>query len=235
MRHSRNSEVERYYFELFRKDFSLPRGEVNYSDKPDVILRGRDTLGVEVTNLYIADGSDQSSEQVQRRRRELVLQRAQKKFLQAGGKKFELSVDFDPSKPIHHVEPVSDALCLLARSLSDAESGQVPPILFEHVEQLRFVYLSATEYPDATWRNVQGYGVPMLAVERLREVVARKSAKLGEYQACDRYWLLVVVDLMDPAQDQQLQWPHGISLGGSRFEKVLVYKPQHREVLEVPQ
>jgi hypothetical protein len=72
-------------------------------------------------------------------------------------------------------------------------------------------------------------------VERLREVVARKCAKLGEYIACDRYWLLVVVDLMDPAQDQHLHWPHGISLGASRFEKVLVYKPQYREVLEVPQ
>jgi hypothetical protein len=36
----KNKDIEEYYFEMFRRDYSLPDGTVEYGDKPDVILRG---------------------------------------------------------------------------------------------------------------------------------------------------------------------------------------------------
>jgi len=229
-----NSKIEQYYFEQFRRDYPLPEGDVNLTDKPDVIVRADRTLGVEITNLYIVAGSDPASEQIQRRRREKVLDRAHAAFLREGGKKFELSVDFDPLKPIEELETPALALTALAHKLETAETGQVSSLLFEHIETLRFVYLNAKEYSDPKWRLIQGFSVPSLSVERLREVVIEKSAKVSEYQACDRYWLLIVVDLMDSAQDQELVWPDTASLGASPYEKVLLYKPQYCQVLEVP-
>jgi|SRR6266853_263523 len=229
-----NSKIEQYYFEQFRRDYPLPEGDVDFTDKPDVIVRADCTLGVEITNLYIVAGSDPASEQVQRRRREKVLERAHTAFLAEGGKKFELSVDFDPLKPIEELEPLARALTSLAHQLETAETGQVSSLLFEHIEALRFMYLNAKEYSDPRWRLTQGFSVPSLSVERLREIVVEKTAKLSEYQACDRYWLLIVVDLMDPAQDQELVWSSTASLGASPYEKVLLYKPQYRQVLEVP-
>lgn len=50
MSRPRNAEIERYYFELFRQVYAVPAGEIEYTDKPDVIVRGDSTLGIEITN-----------------------------------------------------------------------------------------------------------------------------------------------------------------------------------------
>jgi len=34
-------EIERYYFEQFRKGYLLPKGEIKYGDRPDVIIEGQ--------------------------------------------------------------------------------------------------------------------------------------------------------------------------------------------------
>lgn len=229
-----SSTIERHHFELFRKDYSLPEGEVIYTDRPDVIVQANLTLGIEITNLYIVPGSNPASEQVQKRRREKVLELAQAQYLAEGGKDFELSVDFNPLKPIEKLEPLVRNLVSLAHQLKNVETGQVSSLLFENIEELRFAYLYAKECTDPKWRLIQGYDVPILSIERLREIVLEKTAKLAEYQKCDRYWLLIVVDLMDPAQDQELRWPSEAELTKTCYEKVLLYKPQYRQVLEVP-
>lgn len=230
-----NSQFEQHYFEQFRRDYPLPDGDIEYIDKPDVIVRGALSLGIEITNLYIAPGSNPASEQVQRHGREQILKQAQAAYLKAGGKKIELSVDFNPGKPIQEIESIAKHLSALAFQIASAPTGPVSPELFKHIEPLRFVYLNANEYPGANWRLVQRFSVSDLSVERLREVVEEKSAKLSAYQPCNRYWLLVVIDFMDRAQDQNLEWPAGTTLGMSQYEKVLLYKPQYRQVLEVPQ
>lgn len=234
MTNARNSEIEKYYFELFRRAYVLPEGEIYYTDKPDVIVRGTRTLGIEITNLYIAPGEDDASEQVQRHRRAQVLEQAQKAFLASGGKKIEISADFNPDKPIYQIRPIIEALVQFIHQLKDEPTGQVSRTLFEHIEPLRFVYLNMTEYDDAKWRPIQSFSVPNLSVPRLRKVVAEKSGKLSSYQPCDRYWLLAVVDFMDAAQDQHLEWPIDECLGESLYEKVLLFKPQFGQVLEVP-
>jgi hypothetical protein len=176
-----NSKIEQYYFEQFRRDCPLPEGGVDFTDKPDVIVRADPTLGVEITNHYIVAGSDPASKQIQRRRREKVLDRAHAAFLSEGGKKFELSVAFDPLKLIEELETLTLALTSLAHKLETAETGQVSSLLFEHIEALRFVYLNAKEYSDPRRRLIQGFSVPSLSVERLREVVIEKSARVCEY------------------------------------------------------
>ena len=35
-----NSDIERHYFERFRKAYPLPEGTVAYGDKPDITLTG---------------------------------------------------------------------------------------------------------------------------------------------------------------------------------------------------
>ena len=68
----------------------------------------------------------------------------------------------------------------------------------------------------------------------VRSVLAQKIAKAKSYQPCDTYWLLLVIDFMDSAQDQELRLPEDVRLGESIFEKVLLYKPQFAEVVVVP-
>lgn len=228
-----NQSIERYYFEQFRLHYKLPDGEVQYSDKPDVIIRGAAMVGIEIANLYISSGNDPTSEQVQRSRRAQVLERAQSLHAARGGKRIELSVDFQPDQPILEVAPVAQPLAELACAVEDGPSGLIKPKLFKHVPQLRSVYCNASEHDAPWWRAVQCYTVPYLSTERLRDVIQSKSGKAKSYQACDEYWLLLIVDFADRAQDQELQRPVAAPLEKSAFRRVLIYKPQFAQVLEV--
>lgn len=228
-----NRAIEQHYFEQFRKHYSLPAGELEYSDKPDVIIRGTKTLGIEIANLYVSSGDDPSSEQVQRPCRARVLERAHALHLAAGGDSAELSVDFDPKHPIHEIESTARQLAELAAKVSGLH-GPVNPSLFASIPQLRYVYRNSGEYPEARWHAVQSHRVPALSVQRLRDVVSEKAAKAEHYLPCDTYWLLLVVDFIDRAQDQDIGWPQAERLGESPFERVLLYKPQFAQVVRVP-
>jgi hypothetical protein len=217
---------ERRYFELLRTHYPVPTGETEYGDKPDVIVRGPTAVGVEISNLYLMPGTNPASEQVQRKRRLQVLAEAQRLYEAAGGKHLELSVDFQPSCPIESVTETARSLANLAEAAAAHPAGVLPTSVMEQCPQARLVYNNPVEYPDAQWRTVQYYTVPSLSPASVREVVASKSHKVAGYAPCDTYWLLLVVDFLDRAQDQELQWPAGTGALVSSYERVLVFKPQ---------
>lgn len=226
-------EIEQHYFEQFRRHFPVPGGQVIYADKPDVRVQGDRTLGVELVRLYLTDGGNQGSEQRQAALRSQVLAKAQELHLARGGKSIELHVDFDPAATI------TDALDAANRLADFVQQIQhEPTALSGHSTQvehgLRFVYHNAIAYSDAKWRNIQSYSVGRVDPERLRVVVREKVAKAKQYEACDELWLLVVVDFMDRAQDQDLTLPDGLKLDAKPFNRVLLYKPQFSQVVEVP-
>ena len=55
---------------------------------------------------------------------------------------------------------------------------------------------------------------------------------MPDYQRCDAYWLVVVVDFIDPAQDQEIRVNGFQKITSSVFDKVLVYKTRYHHVLE---
>jgi hypothetical protein len=61
---NRNAEIEKHYFEMFRRVYPLPEGAIIYGDKPDVIIEGEKRVGIEITNFFLEDGSLSESEQV---------------------------------------------------------------------------------------------------------------------------------------------------------------------------
>lgn len=65
--------VERYYFEMFGKAYSVPTGIIAYGDKPDVVLNGALRLGIEMTRFYVTGGRLPKSEQAQRKLREIAV------------------------------------------------------------------------------------------------------------------------------------------------------------------
>lgn len=229
-----NQALERYYFEQFKSHYALPDGEITFTDKPDVIIRGPQTIGIEMANLYLVPGSEFRSEQIQRQWRLQVLKLAQKVYLKRGGRQIELSVDFNPSHPIQDIESLANKLATLATEAEPHPTGQLRRAAFAHIPELRFVYYNAREYANAKWRSVQVYRVPDLSPERVRDLVTDKTKKVDNYQVCDLYWLLLVVDLMDRAQDQDIAWPPGEIVDKGPFERVLIYKPQQGQVTHVP-
>jgi hypothetical protein len=229
-------EIEQYYFNQFKAHYPIPPGQVEHTDKPDVIVRSHRTIGIEIARLYLADGANSGSEQRQRRIRDEVLRKAQVEYLATGGKKIELTFSFDPSHPISNrmALSISTALAKVAAAIEKLPAGQIDRSHFRHVPEVCFIYHNPIEYHDAKWRTSQVYTVPNLSLSRLAEIAESKHRKLAQYTPCDAYWLLLVVDFMDPAQDQEIHWPESEAPIKSPFEKIIVYKPQFAAWIEVP-
>ena len=66
---------------------------------------------------------------------------------------------------------------------------------------------------------------------RLLDIVAAKEAKAMEYEPCDAYWLLVVVDWIDAAQEQEIT-STSAQLASSVYEKIIIYKTTFDEIVE---
>jgi hypothetical protein len=69
-------------------------------------------------------------------------------------------------------------------------------------------------------------------LERLLEIVRDKKHRFKKYEKCDSYWLLVVVDFMNRAQDQEIQVDNFKKVETDTFERVIVYKTLFGHVLE---
>jgi hypothetical protein len=227
-----NRDIEKYYFDQFSAHFQLPAGEIEYSDKPDILIHGEQKLGIEMANLYLMDGSDPSSEQVQRKRRENVVQEAQTLYLRNGGRNVELTLSFDSTNPIIQVAPVASAIAAL--QIESSVRNVLARHYFAHIPQLDFVYYNPIEYPNPLWSVSQVNSGRNLSPVRVAQVVADKEKLLANYKKCDTYWLLLVVDFIDSAQDQELIWPEDAVSLKTSYERIIIYKPQFAQWIDVP-
>ena len=127
---------------------------------------------------------------------------------------------------------MANALVALAKRAEDNPTGQLRSELFEAIPELASVWLNAKEYDDAKWRVAQVYGVPLMSLSALKAIINDKERKANQYRPCDAYWLLVVVDFIDAAQDQEI--PSNIlnSVNSPVFENILIYKPQFGEIVQ---
>lgn len=227
-----NQQIEKYYFEMFSRDYPLPPGTVIYKNSPDVLIDGDRKIGIEITNFFHESGNLPKSEQIQSRWREKVVFEAQRLYQEQNGRKFEISFGFNKSRPIRDQRALVDQLLHLATQIQNCKTGRIGRDHFKQIPELSFVYFNNQEYEDTKWRIVQIHDVPMLAIGRLVEIVKDKEQRSQKYEKCDAYWLLVVVDFMNPAQDQEIRVDAFTKLETESFERVIVYKTLYGHVLE---
>jgi len=217
---------------MFRRHYPLPPGPINYGDRPDIIIEGKRQIGIEITNFYLEEGFLPESEQAQRKSRERVVSEARRVYQADNGKKFEIAFGFDKANPIRDQKKLVGKVVKLAKYIEKWESGQVSKDVFRAIPELSFVYLNIEEYEDARWRVIQVYDVPIISRDRLVDIVRDKERRANKYKPCDAYWLLVVVDFMDSAQDQEIQFDGFDKVQTEVFEKVIVYKTLFGHILE---
>jgi hypothetical protein len=227
-----NQDRERHYFERFRKVYSLPQGSICYSDRPDIIIKGREWTGVEVTDFYIEEGSLPESEQAQITFRDRVVSNAQKIYQNDNGKNIHITFGFNKANPIREKKKLEMKLVDLAKHIESQETRTIPLETFRTIPELSFVYLNK-EYQNGRWRVQQVYRGSNMSRDRLLQIVRYKEEKAKEYQKCDAYWLLIVVDFFDPAQDQEIPGAGFDKIETEIFEKVIVYKTAYEKTLEV--
>ena len=226
---------EPYYFEQFCRHHPLPQGTVEYTDKPDFILRGERTIGIEITNFFKEDGRLPESEQRQREARDEVVSSAQRLYVENGGRGIRLIVSFDEASPIgEQRQELAERIAKLAKQIDGRQTGQIGKDVFDDdIPELSFVYLIAEENPNSEWKVQQVSHGSVLSRDKLLKIVRTKESKVPDYQRCDAYWLVVVVDFIDPAQDQEIRVDGFQKIESSVFERVLVYKTVFHHVLPV--
>jgi hypothetical protein len=229
-----NRDIERHYFEKFSEAYKLPHGAAVYADKPDVLLKGARTIGIEMTRFYLQPGGSLGSEQQQKPRRERVVSDAHKLHRSAGGKNFELTIMFNPDRPITSTRGkiLPKELAAFAATISADRSGAVDADLLEGMPEVHSIYLNSKEYDDAKWSVCQVYSLDLMSAKGLEEIVREKESKAAEYAPCDAYWLLIIVDWRDNAQDQEIS-VEGVKIASNVFEKIIVYKPGFEDIAEV--
>ena len=121
----------------------------------------------------------------------------------------------------------------LAKNIDELKTGSIRKDAFKDIPELSFVYLNAKEYEDPQWRVAQCYSGQLMSTEKLRAIVKDKESQSNGYQHCDAYWLIVVVDVIDRAQDQEILIDNFEKITSTIFEKVIVYKTHFGHVLEV--
>lgn len=231
---SRIKEIEKYYFECFSKNYPLPSGKIIHDDKPDFMIVGEQTLGIELSRLFLASGNDKESTQVQNAQRKSVLRKASDTYFEDGVAGLELLVGFNGSCPIRDIGHTAQELVILARSLEGHLGGRVDETQFQHIEPISSIWLNWVEDVNPSWRLFQSGSVPLLSQDRVLSEIRRKEQVLPSYTSCDEYWLLLTINMIDTAQEQDLPREEDLDPIPTKFARVYLFKPQMPEILSVP-
>jgi len=228
--------IEMEQFSRFRKIFPVPDGKIIHDDKPDfTISSGGKKLGIEVTSFHIDEGSNVDSEQKQKPRREEALKEAQDIYEKKMGRGVEFSFSFDKSNPIEdsQTKKLGKKIAEFMMGTDITKKGEVSKCRYKHIPELNFVWINLEKYSDPQWRifqtHLQTHLSTSIFIERLKKIVEEKEKQAGNYRPCDEYWLLISMDFMNPAQDQELC--DDLRLGSEKFSKILLYKTCFERVL----
>jgi hypothetical protein len=82
------------------------------------------------------------------------------------------------------------------------------------------------------WRVGQAHSFGLMSTDRLIDIIRQKEAKARRYATCDAYWLLIVVNFMDSAQEQEIRID-GLALDSDVFQRIIVYKPHFEHIVLV--
>ncbi len=228
-----NKKIEFHYFKQFCQAYQLPVGDIIHKDKPDIIIDGNKKIGIELTNSYIENGTLPESEQHQKKGREDVLSKAQQQYLAKNGKRIEISFSFNKACPIRNKNKLIDKIVDLANHIEAFVTGAIRSDIFKHIPELDYVYVNSTLCNDPKWRVLQVYTGSTMSPEKIGELLSDKEKKATQYIKCDEYWLLIIVDFADAAQDQEIP-TDVLTLRSDIFKKIIIYKTVFNQILEIP-
>jgi hypothetical protein len=203
----------------------------DFQEEPDVVVTdGTVTTGIEITQFHLVDGKRADSEPQQALRRRGVVQEAQKLYRAEGGKAVELTFSFryisaDRRKALPAV------LAAFAKRI-EGKIGETIILEFEAApKEVGFVW-NAGEYENPQWKAQQVHSPALMLKGRLEEIIRGKEKKVPAYQECDAYWLLIVVEFFDPAQDQEIRIDDP-RVHSDVFDRIIIYKTVENRILTV--
>jgi hypothetical protein len=151
--------------------------------------------------------------------------------LAKGGKPIELVFIFDRNHPIQNKQELISKILGLVCRIENFPTGQISKNLFNDIPEISFLYINQDLSGDHRWMLFHSGGDQMMSISRLVEIIREKECKAKGYRKCDTYWLLVVVDFINPAMDQEIQI-EGVELKSDIFENIILYKTGFEDIIE---
>ncbi|MGD1091349.1 MAG: hypothetical protein ABSB35_05065 [Bryobacteraceae bacterium] len=143
----------------------------------------------------------------------------QLEFVHLNARELQYSAEPDPKYPDGRPDPEKGC-----REFAEYWSGREARALREGIYK-------PFQSPEK-WTVCQGHDFGPMSISRLVEIVKEKQAKARSYAACDAYWLLIVVDFIDSAQEQEIR-VDGITIESETFEKIIIYKPYFEHIVDI--
>ena len=228
-----HGRIERHYFKRFATAYPLPDGQIEFGDRPDVILRASRTIGIEITRLFSADGQAPASEQRQRQLRRSVITRAEAEYRRRRAVPRIVSVGFEVIGAGRSQSLARDLAAFVA-GLGEKATGEIGRSAFAAaLPEVSFLYLVPVPDGAAGWRESKVHSPGLTDPDRLLAAVAEKEAKAGGYEPCDAYWLLVVADAMDPAQEQEIRLDSWTPWRSGVYERGFLFEPLFGRVVSI--
>jgi len=222
-------QVEWHYFSHFQRDYAdLPPGTPEHGDKPDIVINGPRTIGIEIVNFYRESGN--ASEQAQRPLRKKVIESAQGQYEKKAGRLPFMTFGFNAAVPIRDWRKLATQIANFAASLASDSKGEIGRHLFPHIPELSSIW-NAGYLHDPAWKIIGIGSGSLMDLDSLQAIVDGKDALCAAYKSCDEFWLLVVVDFINPGQDQEIRLNID-SITSRAFKRVIVYKPQFSQIIE---
>jgi hypothetical protein len=100
------------------------------------------------------------------------------------------------------------------------------------IPEVANIYFTGDHYSDPYWQIFQVSTLTKMSPAALEDIVREKEGKSRQYKKCDYYWLLVIVDWADRAQDQEIRL-EGLNISSKVFEKIIVHKWGYNHIIEI--
>lgn len=236
----RTKEIEEYYFKNFCEcsiqGYKLDPNLAVYADKPDVIYDDR--IGIEITNLFIEDGNNSTSPQRQAQIRENFLHECQTKFQSEYNLSIEINVGFSSIHPLSERQKTRKAVVSkfterVHTLYTTNHRESVDLNKFSDIPEIRFLYIHDKVYDKNEWKVTQVYSTQEINPDRLKSIIQKKENRSAKYINFSENWLLIVIDNIDPAQDQYIPNQFNFTYQSTFFNRILIFQNMYRDIHEI--
>lgn len=240
---SLKKQHERFILGQFFNAANL-RGEIvdDRSEAPDFIVKfGNELVGIEMTELFVSDGSNAANLQTQESLAQRIVLNAQRLYVASGARPAHVSVHFAPRVDLRSVnrDEIAAALCALVKTqapevdqLVQWHQDYVGNVLPEAITYVQMLGVPERRMAHWTVPNA-GWVVPMTQTV-LQASVDEKATLLPRYaQRVATNWLLLVSDGPRPSQlfdDPSAPVASAIS---SPFARTFYFARMHGTVIEL--
>ena len=221
-------EVEKYYLEKFSALVNIDSANCEQCDppKPDFIINGEKKLGIEITNYHFIDGSLPFSERVQTARRQAIANLANKMYLENGHRNLKIFLGFNTIDRANKI--IAEDICAFVRAHQDLPTGDLTYYAKHAIPEIAYLYLYSNVHSTYDWQVSQVHDVSLIDNSRLLSII--QSKELKHYEGCDSVWLVVVMDMMDPSQEQEINESSLLQVQSKKFDKIFLYKTVYEKI-----